>query len=90
MMRSSTLPAQAGWPGDAQTSTSFNQRSRHDSGGSEGYDQSTQPGSYQSPSYESWTDDEEYRSSSTSDCAVSPLTQLCLVVSKMSMSRSWV
>lgn len=90
MMTSSTFPAQAGGAGDAQTTTPFMQRSQHDSRGSEGYDPSVQPRSYQEPSYESWSDDEEFRPFSTSDCAVSSLTQLCLVVLKTSMSRSWV
>ena len=90
MMTSSTLPAQAGGPGDAQTNTPLMQRSQHDSRGSESYDPSAQPRSYQEPSYESWSDDEESEPLPASDCAVSSLMQLCLVVSKTSMSRSWV
>ena len=76
MMRSPTLPVQAGGPGDAQasmpgdaqageseeeqTKMSFIQRSEHDSRGSQGHDPSAQPRNHQKPSYESSSDDEEY------------------------------
>ena len=81
--------AQNGEPGVAQTNTSSIQRSQHDSRGSEGHHTGARRRYHQEPSYESSSDDEEYRSFPTTDCAVSSLTQLCLVAFKTSMSRSW-
>ena len=60
IMRSPTLPVQAGVNRDEQTKTAFIQRNEHDSRGSEGYDPSAQPRNLQKPFYESSSDDEEY------------------------------